>query len=124
MMFDTVPTSLPHVRSGRLLALGVTGTKRAEQMPSVPALGLTLRGFDPNTWAGLFAPAGTPSAVVTKLSNSVREVLNSAELSSRLAEIGMMPMATGPEEFAAYVRTDTQRWVDLIRKNGITMVDL
>ena len=124
MMFDTVPTSLPHVRSGKMLALGVTGTKRAEQMPGVPALGLTLRGFDPNTWAGLFAPAGTPPAVVTKLSTAVREVLNSVELSSRLADIGMMPMATGPEEFAAYVRTDTQRWVDLIRKNGITLVDL
>lgn len=121
VMFDTVPTSLPHVRSGRLLALGVTGTKRADQMPGVPALGLTLRGFDPNTWAGLFAPAGTPSAVVAKLDNAVREALGSDELKSRLADIGMMPMVAGPEAFAAYVRTDTQRWVELIRKNGITM---
>ena len=121
IMFDTIPTSLAHVRSGKIIALGVTGTKRAEQMPNVPALGLTLPGFDPNTWAGLYAPAGTPAAIVAKIGNGVREALGSAKLKTRLADIGMMPMGLGSEEFAAYVRTDTQRWVELIRKNNITM---
>ena len=121
VMFDTVPTSLQHVRSGKILALGVTGNKRAEQMPNVPALGTILPGFDPNTWAGLYAPAGTPPAIVAKVDAAVREALDSQELKTRLSEIGMMPMIAGPEALAAYVRADTRRWVDLIRKNGITM---
>lgn len=121
IMFDTVPTSLPHVRGGKVLALGVTGTKPAEQLPGVPAMGLTLRGFDPNTWVGLFAPTGTPPDVVAKLDSAVREALGSAEIKSRLADMGMVPMVSGPDAFAGYIRTDTQRWVQLIRKNGIAM---
>lgn len=121
MMFDTVPTSLPHVRAGKVIALGVTGDQRSEQMPSVPALGATLPGFDPNTWAALFAPAGTPPAIIARLDTAVREILASPDFKHRLAEIGMEPFVAGPAALASFLRKDTQRWVDLIRRNNITM---
>jgi tripartite-type tricarboxylate transporter receptor subunit TctC len=120
LMFDTVPTSLPHVRSGRVLALGVTGTSRVAQLPDVPVLGDTLKGFDPNTWAALYAPAGTPAPVVAQADAGVRAVLASPEVQQRLSEIGMQPLVLPSAELAAYVRKDTTRWVELIRKNGIT----
>ena len=119
IMFDTVPTSLPHVNSGRVLALGVSGNVRVELMRDVPPLGPVLQGFNPDTWAVMFAPAGTPPAIADRMGAAVAETLNAPEVTKRLSEIGMVPHPVRGAELTDFLRKDTQRWVDLIRKNNI-----
>lgn len=119
IMFDTVPTSLPHVNAGKVLALGVSGNTRVELMRDVPPLGPVLQGFNPDTWAVMFAPAATPSAIVDKMGAAIAETLQAPEVRKRLSEIGMVPHPVRGTELAEFLRKDTERWVDLIRKNNI-----
>ncbi|MBY4595776.1 tripartite tricarboxylate transporter substrate binding protein [Ottowia caeni] len=121
MMFDTVPTSLPHVNAGKTLALGISGNDRVELMKDVPPLGPILNGFNPDTWAVMFAPAGTPTGIVEKLSGAIAETLNAPEVQKRLSEIGMVPLPVKGAELVEFLRKDTARWVDLIRKNNIAV---
>lgn len=121
MMFDTVPTSLPHVKAGKVIALGITGNERVELMPDVPPLGAVLAGFSPDTWAVLFAPAGTPPAITAKLSAAVSESLAAPDMRKRLSDIGMVPFAAQNAELVEFLKKDTARWADLIRKNGISV---
>jgi len=120
LMFDTLPSALPQVRTGRLRALGVSGLTRISDLPGVPAVTETLHGFDANTWVGLYAPAGTPAAVVASIDTATRAALASPEVRTRLAEVGMQPLVAGPDEFAAYQKSETNRWVSLVRRLGIT----
>ena len=120
VMFDTVPSARPHVRGGKLNALAVSGGARIADLPGVPAMVETLPGFDAATWVGLFAPAGTPPAVVAAVGAATGEALASTEMRTRLAEIGMQPFVAGPEEFAAFMKSETNRWVRLVRKIGVT----
>ena len=110
LLFDTVASSAQHVRAGRLVALAVTGNTRANFLPQVPLLkeaGFAAVELQP--WAGLFAPAGTPPAVIQRLNREVREVLLSAEISDRLNVLGAGPAPGTPEELAAHVRAEIIR---------------
>ncbi len=120
LMFDTLPAAIGHVRSGRMRAIGVTGRTRSAELPNVPAVAEALPGFTANTWAGLYAPAGTPANIIATMDAAVRGALESPELRTRLADIGMRLYVAGPEEFAAYMKAETMRWVMLVRKLGIT----
>ncbi len=120
IMFDTIPTSLAHIRAGKEVALGIADTRGVEQLPGVPAMGTKYPGFDPNTWVALYAPAGTPQPVVDTLDAAVRAELQSAEMRKRLADIGMSPFPLASKDLAGFVRTDTERWAKLIQTNAIT----
>jgi tripartite-type tricarboxylate transporter receptor subunit TctC len=119
VMFDTVPTSLPHVASGRLVALGVTGNQPVDLMKQVPPLGPLLKGFNPDTWAVLFAPAGVAPEVIAKMGAAMAESLAAPEVQKRLSEIGMVPFPVAGRELSDFVKKDTARWVELIRANHI-----
>ncbi|MGQ0654494.1 MAG: Bug family tripartite tricarboxylate transporter substrate binding protein [Betaproteobacteria bacterium] len=119
-MFSTTIGILPRVRSGQLRALGVSSAKRiaaAPDMPTVAEAGLP--GFDVVAWFGLFAPAGTPRAVVERLSSETRSALAAGETRKRLIDLGAEPLGATPEEFAAYVAAEFQRWGRLAREAGI-----
>ncbi|WP_431285209.1 Bug family tripartite tricarboxylate transporter substrate binding protein [Humitalea sp. 24SJ18S-53] len=120
LMFDTVPTALPQVRGEKLRALGVSSRERVPELPAVPAVAETLPGFDTGTWVGLFAPAGTPAAIVARIDTATRRALTSPDMRGRLTELGMQPMVAGPDDFAAYVRSEIDRWVGVVRAAGIT----
>ncbi|MCK8788097.1 tripartite tricarboxylate transporter substrate binding protein [Roseomonas sp. NAR14] len=120
IMFDTAPSALPPVRQGRLRALGITSPRRSPDLPDLPSLAETLPGFEMRTWVGVFAPAGTPAAIVNRLDAATRAALAGPDLPGRFAELGMRPFPAGPDEFATYVEAEIGKWVDVTRRGGIT----
>jgi tripartite-type tricarboxylate transporter receptor subunit TctC len=119
-MFSTTVGILPRIRSGQLRALAVTSAKRiaaAPELPTVAESGLT--GFDTAAWFGIFAPANTPKPIIDQLSREVVKALASPTLHQRLIDLGAEPMGSSPEDFAAFVHAEDEKWGKLIRKTGI-----
>ena len=117
--FPSLPDALGHVRSGRIRALGVTSIKRAPQLPNVPAIGETLPGYEFTTWQGLLAPKNTPRAIVGSLSDRVRKSLSATEHIKRFNELGLDIIASTPDEFAAHLRKESEKWGKVIRDRGM-----
>jgi len=119
MMFDNMPSSLPLVREGKLRALGVTSAKRSAAAPEIPTIAEQgLPGFEAVSWFALFAPAGTPKPVIDKLQAEVKKILGSPEAGKRLAEIGLEPVGSTPEELAAYQRAEIVKWAKVVKDSG------
>jgi tripartite-type tricarboxylate transporter receptor subunit TctC len=115
--FDTVAAASPFVRSGRLRALGISSTRRMPDFPDVPTVEEAgLPGYQMATWYGVFAPAGTPAAIVAKLHGETMRVMQVPEVRSQLAGIGADDTVTRtPEDFAVIVRNDTVRYAKLVK---------
>jgi tripartite-type tricarboxylate transporter receptor subunit TctC len=121
VMCDSVTSALPHIRAGRLRALAITSTRRSGTLPTVPTVAeAALPGYEMNPWFGVFAPAGTPAAIVEQVNAQVNKLLASPDLKARLADIGAEPMSGTPEQFAAMVRDDVDKWGRLVRAAGIS----
>ena len=108
------------LKAGKVRALGVTAVKGSSQLPGVPPIGKTLPGFDITSWNGIFAPAGTPPAVVNKINTELQAVLADPEVQKQLAVIGfeVWPTKT-PQEFATYVADQLQYWGKLVKQADI-----
>ncbi len=119
VLFDNIPGSIGHIRSGKVRALGVTGSKRVAAIPEVPTIGETVPGYDVSIWYGIAAPWGTPREIVAKLNQAVNAVLADPKLQARLAELGGEPMPTTPAQFGKLVAEETERWGKLIRAANI-----
>jgi len=119
VLFDNIPGSIGHIRSGKVRALGVTGSKRVAAIPEVPTMGETVPGYDVSIWYGIAAPRGTPPEIVAKLNQAVNAVLADPKLQARLAELGGEPMPTTPAQFGKLVAEETERWGKLIRAANI-----
>ena len=119
LTFDNFSTVWPLVQTGKLRALGVASLERSPSAPDVPAIAETLPGFEANTWVGLFAPAGTPSAIVQKISNDVQAVLKDAAVSKKFVSMGAISNGNQPDIFTAFVLKDTQRWKNVVTSAGI-----
>jgi tripartite-type tricarboxylate transporter receptor subunit TctC len=119
VLFDNIPGSIGHIRSGKVRALGVTGSKRVAAIPEVPTIGETVPGYDVSIWYGIAAPRGTPPEIVAKLNRTVNAVLADPKLQARLAELGGEPMPTTPAQFGKLVAEETERWGKLIRAANI-----
>ncbi|WP_161993519.1 tripartite tricarboxylate transporter substrate-binding protein [Muricoccus nepalensis] len=118
LMFDTLPSSLPHAREGRLVPLGVTSAQRLPSLPAVPAVAETAAGFEMGVWTALFVPAATPPAIIERLDSATREAL--PHLAGRFAELGLEPFAAGPNDVAAHLRGEIAKWTGVIRTARIT----
>jgi tripartite-type tricarboxylate transporter receptor subunit TctC len=120
LMFAPALTVTPHLAAGTLRALGVTAGRRSALFPEIPPIAQTgLPDYESLGWFGLFAPAGTPPAIVAKISTDVGNVLRTAEAKQRLAEQGAEPAPNTPEEFLQFVRVDVAKWLALTEKAGI-----
>jgi tripartite-type tricarboxylate transporter receptor subunit TctC len=119
VMFDNLPSSIEHIRAGRLRALGVTASKRSDALPNVPMIGETVAGYEVNVWNGIVAPKGTPPAVIAALNQALNAVLADPRLKARFAELGGVPMPTTPAEFGRLVVDDTAKWARVIRAANI-----
>jgi tripartite-type tricarboxylate transporter receptor subunit TctC len=120
MMFDTGPSALPHVRSGKTRALAVTTAKRSRLMPDLPTVVESgLPGYDVTTWFGLVAPSGTPREIVTKLNTEVVRILQTPEVKERLETQAADPVGNTPEEFAAIIKADIAKWGEVIKLAGV-----
>ena len=114
MAFMGIPPALPHIRSGKLRALGVSSAQRSAQLPDVPPVAAALPGYDVNPWFGILAPKGAPDDIVARLSAEIARALRSPEVRERLLAQGCEPYAGSPEEFAQTIRNDLARWSKLI----------
>jgi tripartite-type tricarboxylate transporter receptor subunit TctC len=118
---QSLPSSIAFIRANRLRVLGVVNEKRIAVLPDVPTIGETLPGFGSTPWYGVFAPAGTPRAVVTQLHAAIGRVLEMPETRERLAAVGCEPYFSSPEQFATLVREDLPRWARIVKDSGATI---
>lgn len=118
IMFVDILSALPHIKSGRLKALGVTGDIRSPALPDVPTIADSLPGFNGNTWLGLVAPAGTPREIVAKLSTETHKALNAPDVKERLLAQGVEPVGSTPEQFAAHIESEMARYAAVVKSSG------
>jgi tripartite-type tricarboxylate transporter receptor subunit TctC len=118
VMFDNLTSISPHVRSGKVRGLGVSSLKRSPIFPDLPSISETVPGYETNSWGGMVVPAATPKAIVTKLNAEINKALQSPALKERYAAIEAEPVGGTPEQFAAFVRKETVKWADVVKKSG------
>jgi tripartite-type tricarboxylate transporter receptor subunit TctC len=119
VLFDALPSSLAHVKSGALRALAVTTATRSALLPDIPTVGDTVPGYATNTWYGVGVPKGTPPEIVQKLSQVVAAGLANATIRARLADAATAPMPLSPVQFGALIAQETERWGKVIRATNI-----
>jgi tripartite-type tricarboxylate transporter receptor subunit TctC len=119
MMCDNLGVSLPHVKSGKLKALGVASTKRVRSLPDVPTLAETLPGFESIAWFGIVAPPRTSAAIAEKVSAGVADALKLPDVQKRLSELSAEPMGINPAQTAEFMKRETERWGAVIRSAGV-----
>jgi tripartite-type tricarboxylate transporter receptor subunit TctC len=123
-MFPGLAAALPHLRSGRMRALAVTGAQRNPQLKDVPTMEEAgFKGFDAMQWYGSVGPAGLPADVVRRLNETQVAVLKAADLAEKLAAEAVEPWPMSPEQFGRYIRADIERWTALARSRGIRLDD-
>ncbi len=121
-MMDQLTASIEHIRGGRLKALAVSSRSRSPLLPNVPTLDeLGVKGYEANTFTGIFAPAGTPPAVVDKLHSALRKALSNEAVRERYRAMGVEVMDMSQAEFAAYVRADLDKWKTIAREGNIVV---
>ncbi|SDI96629.1 Tripartite-type tricarboxylate transporter, receptor component TctC [Variovorax sp. OV700] len=121
VLFDSLPTGMPHVRDGRLRALGVTTLKRSPLAPELPPIADTLPGFESNTWFGFYGPKGLPADIVARVNKAANEALADPEVKEKLSRLGIEPAAPGtPEQFAKMVAADAAKWKKIIVERKIS----
>jgi tripartite-type tricarboxylate transporter receptor subunit TctC len=118
--FPDAASALPHLKSGKIKALAITGTQRYKSLPNTPTFSeLGFKGFEPYGWYGVFVPAGTPKGIVNKLSAEVSRIARQPDVASRFEDMGLIAVGAGPEEFAAQMKTDAQIWGKAIKDGNI-----
>jgi tripartite-type tricarboxylate transporter receptor subunit TctC len=122
LMFDNLPSALPHIKAGKLKALAVTSAVRSSAVPDLPTLaeagGPALKGFEASSWFGLLAPAGTPADVVHRVQQEVAKSLASSGVKERLLAQGAIPGGITPAEFARHIDAETRKWARVVKASG------
>jgi len=117
--FDVMVTALPQVRSGKLRALGVLGTKRFDLLPDVRTVAETVPEYEASTWAGVGVPRGTPPEIIERLNREVNAGLAQPDIRARFADVGTVPMVLSAAEFKAYIAAEAAKWDKVIKIAGI-----
>ncbi len=119
LSFDNMTLAWPQAQGGTVRALGVTGPERSPTAPEVPTIAETLPGYNASTWHGLFAPAGTPRAIVDKIGADVKRIFETPEVQAKLKEIGAVPSPMTPEQFAEFSAADRRRYQEIVKASGL-----
>jgi tripartite-type tricarboxylate transporter receptor subunit TctC len=120
VLMSTLLPPLPHIRTGRLRPLGVTGSKRVVSLPDVPTIAEAgVPGYEVIQWYGIVAPANTPRDVIAKLHGEIANILKSPEVREKLAADGAEPVGSTPEQFAAFIREEIAKWGKVVKSAGI-----
>jgi tripartite-type tricarboxylate transporter receptor subunit TctC len=117
--FLNISGALPQMQTGKLRGIAVSTLKRSSVLPDLPTVAETLPGFEVNSWYGLEAPAGTPKAIVDRLYKECAAILKRPEIVERLKGAGLDPEGTTPEQHAAKVKADTERWAKIVKETGV-----
>ena len=119
MTFDNITTAWPLAKGGKLRALAVTTAKRSAVAPDVPTLSESgLAGYEVGSWQGVFAPAGTPPAIVKRLNAEIVKIINMPDVKEKLIGLGAEPVGDTSEEFAALVKTEVAKWAEVVKQSG------
>jgi tripartite-type tricarboxylate transporter receptor subunit TctC len=119
VIFDTLATSIEHIKAGRLRALAVTSATRSEQLPDVPTVGEFLSGYEATTWQGLGAPKGTPVKIVERLSREASAAIADPTLKSRIENLGYATFPIATAELTRFIADETEKWAKVIRAANI-----
>lgn len=119
VMFATMPTVLPYVKTDKLKALAVIGSSRASSLPEVPTVAETVPGFDVSNWIGIFAPAGTPKPIINKLNAEIIKIMQQPAVQKRLETEGAKFKPMTPEAFGAFQKNEALKWAKTIKDAGI-----
>ena len=119
LLFGAVSTPLPHIKAGKLRALGVTNLKRLRELPEVPTFAEVLPGFEVVQWFGVCGPAGMPRAIVNKLSSELVRIVDSFATNERILRAGLEPVNLAEQAFGAYVKAEFEKWSRLLKEMGI-----
>jgi len=119
MTFNSIAPIIAHVRAGRMRPLGVASSKRSAQLPEVPTISEAgVPGFEAENWFGLFVPAQTPKRIIVRLNDALVKVMRSPEIQKQFIALGAEPVGNSPEEFAAFVRRDMEKYARVVRISG------
>lgn len=119
LFFDSIPSSLPHIKSARIRALGVASSKRSPALPEVPTIGESLKGFEADSWFGLLMPAGTPRDIILKVNAETMRILSMQDVKDRLLTQGGVAAPGTPEQLAERIRADIAKWGKVARTAGV-----
>jgi tripartite-type tricarboxylate transporter receptor subunit TctC len=119
VMFDTMSTSIEHIRAGKLLALAVTTATRSAELPNVPTVGQFLPGYEASGWSGVGVPKNTPAEVIEKLNREITAGLADPNIKTRLADLGAVPIPMTPADFGKLIADDTEKWGKVVKFAGI-----
>lgn len=121
MSFETVTVALPHVQGGKVRALAVTSAKRSPVMPEVPTLQEAgVPGFDVSSWQAIYAPAGTPAAIVQRMNAEIARIIATPDMRSRMEGLGLQYSPNTPEQFAEFGRQELAKWVKIVKDGNVT----
>ena len=118
MTIDNLPPFLPHIKAGKLVALGVTTAERIAILPDVPTVASVIPKYEASSWFVVVAPAATPNAIVRKLSAEIDRIIRTAAVSERFATLGAAPVGGTPEQLAAHLAAETLKWREVVRVSG------
>ena len=120
LMFDNLPSALPQIKAGKLVALAVTSSARSAALPDVPTVAEAgpVKGFEASSWFGLLAPAGTPAEIVNRLQQESAKALASPLLKERLLAQGALPGGMPPADFARFIAAETAKWAAVVKSSG------
>ena len=121
LALPTTVAGLPHVRSGKLRAIGVTGKKRLDSLPDVATVAETLPGYEAVSWGGVMVPAGTPKEIVARLNTEINKILKMPDVAAKLEGLGAIIVGSTPEEFDKYVKDEIAKWGKVARDNNIAL---
>jgi tripartite-type tricarboxylate transporter receptor subunit TctC len=120
LTYSSIPTILPHVRSGRVRALGIGNAQRIPSMPEFPTIAeMGLPGYEAYAWGGMIGPAHMPSPIVQRLSKEIVDILKQKDVTDRMLSEGTVPTPSGPDEFTAYIKSELKKWGDVVKMAGI-----
>ena len=118
VMFDNLPSSIEHIKAGKLRALGVTTLKRNSQLPDVPSINDTVPGYEASAWFGMGAPRGTPPEIIARLNKEMNDALADPKTRQKLAELGGDTIPGTPAEFGAMHAMETEKWAKVVKSSG------
>jgi tripartite-type tricarboxylate transporter receptor subunit TctC len=115
VMFNALPSALPHVKEGTVRALGVTGHARVKTLPDVPTVAESVPGYAVTGWLGIGAPKDTPSEIIDRINKAMNAVLADPEVLARLASVGSEPFSGTPADFGKFLAAETDKWGKVVR---------
>jgi tripartite-type tricarboxylate transporter receptor subunit TctC len=120
LMFDNAPNVMPHVKAGKLRALGMSGAKRSPFAPDIPTVAESgVPGYEVAVWFGLVAPAGTPREIVQKLNAEVLKILAMPDVRERFVSQGVEPVGSTPEQFGEHIKSQMAKWAKVVQDAGV-----